>query len=331
VRHLLPLPPSRVARVVDTPNAASSTRRLLIVENPIAGRRATHPAVAQLEQRLRAHGWSADVARTAFRGHAAELAAQAARQGYDLVVAAGGDGTINEAIQGLVGTATALAALPIGTVNVWAAETGLPTHPERLASLIDQGAIRGIDVGRAGARYFLLMAGIGLDADVVRRVGPRLKRSLGRWAYAVSTLEIMRRYAGTPMTLRLDGIPLDTTALMVVIGNTRRYAGSFRLTPHALVDDGRLDVCIVPGTRLLRSPVQIGAALTGAPFLRRALVCRRATRIEIEADRPLPFQLDGDIAGFTPLTVEVVPAALRVLVPPPRPSGMFTPGAIDRA
>lgn len=305
-------------------------RRALIVENPVAGRPGAHPAVTRLERHLRACGWTADVARTAYPGHAAELAARAAAQHHDLVVAAGGDGTINEVIQGLVGTATALAVLPIGTVNVWAAETGMPSDPARLAALLDRGTARNIDVGRAGNRYFLLMAGIGLDADVVRRVGPRLKRTIGRWAYAASMLEIMRGYAGTPMTLRLDGVPLHTTALMVVIGNTRRYAGSFRLTPHALIDDGRLDVCIVPGAVLLRSPAQIGAVLSGAPVLRRSLLCRRAARIEIDAERPLPVQLDGDLAGVTPLTIEVAPSALRVVVPPPRPSGLFSPGAIDR-
>lgn len=279
---------------------------------------------------MRDAGWQMEVASTAYRGHATALAAQAVAERHDLVVAAGGDGTINEVIQALAGTETALGVLPIGTVNIWAAETGIPRDPDRLAALLDRGPARRIDVGRAGARYFLLMAGVGFDAAVVRGLAVGLKRRIGRWAYAVAMAGLARRYMGTPIALRLDGVELRRDALMVVIGNTRRYAGSFRLTPHALVDDGRLDVCIVPGTVLLRSAAQVGAVLTGAPILRRALEYRRAATIEIEAAQPLPVQLDGDFSGFTPLAVQVAPAALRVVVPRQRPYGLFSQGEQQR-
>ncbi|HWE62274.1 MAG TPA: diacylglycerol kinase family protein [Chloroflexota bacterium] len=314
---------SAIARQQETMATASRVRRVLIVNNPAAGRPAAHRAVTRLAQRLRQLQWQVDVAGTDYQGHATELTAQAVSQGFALVVAAGGDGTINEVIQSLAGSPTALGVLPVGTANVWAADTGIPADPDALAALLDRGAASSIDVGRAGSRYFLLMAGVGFDAAVVQGLQPDLKRRVGRWAYAVTAANLARHYAGTSMRLRLDGVELRHTVLMLVIGNTRRYAGSFRLTPNAMVDDGRLDVCIVPGSRLLRSPAQTGAVLTGAPLLRRALHCRQAASIEIDAAQPLPVQLDGDFAGWTPLHVEAVPGALRVVVPKQRANGLF--------
>src|SRR5207247_1264597 len=135
-----------------------------IVFNPIAGQANSfeHDIVAASDV-WRDHGWTVDIQPTLEPGDGTRIAREAAAQGYDVVVAAGGDGTVNEVVNGLAGTETALAALPIGTVNVWVRELGLPLHPRAAAEALLGAQVRAIDLGRAGDRYFLLMAGVGFD------------------------------------------------------------------------------------------------------------------------------------------------------------------------
>jgi YegS/Rv2252/BmrU family lipid kinase len=273
---------------------------------------------------LSRRGHAVDLAVTLCPGDATRLAAEAVAARYDLVVAAGGDGTVNEALQPLVGTSTTLGVLPVGTVNVWAGESGLHGRALRLIDLLGAGYSRAIDVGIAGHRYFVLMASVGLDAEVVRTVGPDLKRKLGRWAYAVSLTTVARDYLGTPTTLYLDDRVVQINLLMLVVGNTRRYAGHFQATPHAVADDGQLDVLAIQGDRAWRNLPKAGALIAPAPLLRHHMVAGRARTIRIVTRTPLPVQVDGDFVGCTPLTIRIAPRALRVVVQAGLRGGLFS-------
>jgi YegS/Rv2252/BmrU family lipid kinase len=298
-------------------------RRALLIDNPVAGGRHPHRLATQVAHRLRRYGWQVEVTCTTHPGHAITLAREAAELRYDLVVASGGDGTINEVLQSVAGTQTTLGVVPAGTANVWAGEARLPRTADRLAALLDHGPRPAIDIGRAGSRHFLLMAGIGFDAAVVRRVQLGLKARIGRWAYAVSLLEQIHGYQGVPVRLSLDGVAEEHTLWMLVVGNTRRYAGYFRITPHALIDDGHLDVCMVPGLCAACSLSQWGALLTGAPPLRKSLLYRSVQEITITTARPLPVQVDGDMAGSTPVTITAIPGGVRMVMPAHRATGLF--------
>jgi YegS/Rv2252/BmrU family lipid kinase len=297
---------------------------MLIVHNPAAGRQHPHPLVERVAAGLSRNGHEVDLAVTLCAGDATRLAAEAVAASYDMVVAAGGDGTVNEVLQALVGTDTALGVLPIGTVNVWAGESGLRGRALRLIELLGAGHSRAIDVGIAGSRYFMLMASIGLDAEVVRTVEPGLKRRLGRWAYAVSLTSVARNYLGTPATLYLDDRHVQTRLLMLVVGNTRRYAGHFQATPRAVADDGQLDVLAIQGERAWRNLPKASALIAPAPILRRHMVVGRARTIRVVTQTPLPVQVDGDFVGRTPLTIRVVPRALRVVVRDGQRGGLFS-------
>lgn len=299
------------------------TRQVLIIHNPASGRPGPHRAVYRVALGMRAAGWRVDVEATARRGHTTILAAQAAAVGIPLVVAAGGDGTVNKVLQTLVGTRTALGVLPVGTVNLWAAEARIPGDADRLVALLSSPSRRLVDVGLAGSRYFLLMAGLGFDAAVVQVVPAGLKRRIGRWAYAVAGAEIAGRYAGTPVRLRLDGRELRCTLLMMVIGNTRRYAGGFRATPRAVADDGHLDVCIIRGEHPFGSLPQLGAGLAGLSLLRHGVVRARVARIDMLPESGIPMQVDGDFAGFAPTHFSVRPQSLRVAAPNDHRNGLF--------
>jgi diacylglycerol kinase (ATP) len=304
--------------------SGSPQRRALVIENPVAGGERPHRLVTQVAFRMRRFGWYVEIRCTRYRGHATELAARAAAQGCDLVIAAGGDGTINEVLQPLVGSHTALGVIPVGTVNIWAHEISLPRSPDLLAALLAVGPRRCVDVGNAGGRYFLLMAGIGLDAAVVAGVDVGLKQQVGRWAYALALLQQAGKARGVLVDLTIDGTLEQHRMFMLVAGNTRRYAGFFRITPEAQLDDGLLDLCIVPGDHVAASLPQVAALLTGLRPLRSRLVYRRARRVTVAAERPLHLQVDGDFVGYSPVTIECMPRALTVVIPERAGSALFT-------
>lgn len=297
-------------------------RRVCIVHNPGAGHASRRELTQDVARRLRSMGHEVRVDVTRATGHGSDLASRAIRDGYDLVVAAGGDGTVNEVMQPLVGTGVILGAIPAGTVNLWATEAGLPARAGALAALLSAGDVRQVDVGRVGGRRFLLMASLGIDAATVQGLNLELKRRFGRLAYGASFLSMAPKYRGTKVRILLDGKVECCTALMVVVGNTRRYAGPFRATNHAIADDGMLDIAVLRGDTVQDGLSQLAAIISGASILRRSLLYGRARVIEVESESAIPLQVDGEFHGFAPARFEALPCALRVVTGVPE-SGLF--------
>jgi len=280
-------------------------------------------AIEQIAAVLRSRGAQVEVAPTARAGDGVTIARRAAEAGVDVVLACGGDGTLNEAINGLAGSNTALAAFPAGTVNVWAREVGIPSDPVKNAALLWEGERRSVDLGRAGDRYFLLMAGIGLDADVAAQVTRPEKRRWGPLAYLVRGVVTGMRWPLQRMWIMLDDKLIRRRALFAVIGNTRLYGGVANITHHAVADDGMLDVCIFGGKG-------IGEKLAHAARLAVHLHTRaptveyyRAHQITLVTRPKVQVQVDGDAIGQTPMQFSSVPGALKVVVPKDRGEGLF--------
>ncbi|HEU5102968.1 MAG TPA: diacylglycerol kinase family protein [Roseiflexaceae bacterium] len=300
--------------------------RALIVFNPGAGQAGVAEQEIQAAQEVwREHGWQVDLRPTASPGDGTRIAREAARQGYHLVVAAGGDGTVNEVINGLAGTKTALAALPIGTVNVWVRELGLPLQPRAAAEALLNAQIRTIDLGRAGDRYFLLMCGVGFDAAVTAEVRADEKRRFGALAYLMRAANLAGRFRGTPARIILDGRTVRGRVLMIVLGNSQLYGGVVKITARASIDDGLLDVCIIKGNSLWGAPLRALSVFTQRYNLDPEIEYHRAREISILARRPLPVQVDGDHIGQTPMTFAAVPGALRALLPASLPEDLLRP------
>jgi diacylglycerol kinase (ATP) len=299
---------------------------VLIIHNPVSGRKGAHGMVNGLVASLRRLDREVRVVATRHAGDATALAAQAVRDRCPMVVAAGGDGTVNEVIQALVGTNVVLGVLPVGTVNLWAAETGIPSDPATIAAFLDGRHNRKVDVGQAGSRYFLLMAGLGFDAAVVATVSSPLKQRLGRASYGVAAAKLAPFYRGSRICLRLDGREERMTALQVLIGNTRRYAGSWQPSPAAVADDGLLDVVVITGDRFWAGVPQLGALFPGGARLRQSIFRVKAAEIVIESNPRLPMQLDGDAAAHAADRIVSVRRALNVVVAG-NPHGLF--GASD--
>jgi YegS/Rv2252/BmrU family lipid kinase len=272
-------------------------------------------------------GWTAVIQPTQARGHATELARQAAAAGDDLVVAIGGDGTLGEVANGLVGTQTAMAPLPAGTANSFAKELkmSLPNWLNRTklletaASLIN-GRIHYMDLGytyhpAGDGRYWLLWAGTGADGYLVDQLEPRPKwsKALGIFGYFIQGLAVASRFPAMKATVMIDNVAYEDYFTLVLISNCRRYAGGeVLLSPQAKLDDGLFEVWLFQG----QGPVQVISQLIQAKLGRlRDATMLHGRYINIYTDPIFPCQTDGDKAGHTPFRCEIKPCALRLLVP----------------
>ena len=291
------------------------TTALLIV-NPRAGLVARSRVVRRVAVTLEQLGWDVEVRETAARGEATDVARDAAARDLDVVLTAGGDGTLNEAIQGLAGTRTAVGALPLGTMNVWVRELGLALDPVEAARQMAVGQVRRVDLGLANGRYFLLMAGLGLDAEAVLAAEGAPKRRFGPLALIMAGILAGARATGSRLTLRIDGRPQRLQAAMLVVGNTRLWAGTVQITRRATASDGLLDVCVFPGRALWDKLRHLALVLVGRHEDDPDVTYLRARELLISARPPLPLQVDGEPHGTTPVRIQVVPGALRVLVGP---------------
>src|SRR5689334_6598572 len=225
-----------------------SPRKAILISNPKTGRYASRRRpVQELAAQLESLGIKIDLKLTQRPGDATEIAARAASNGTSDVIVAGGDGTINEAIQGLGGTTARLGIIPRGTANVLARELGLPLDEEQAVAVIAQGKSRKIYLGLMTdettnqSRYFVLMAGIGLDASVVGRVQPSLKKRIGKGAFWISGLSHLATWNPQPFTLEINGDQYKAT--FAAIGKAARYGGDLAITPGARLDQPDFEVC----------------------------------------------------------------------------------------
>jgi YegS/Rv2252/BmrU family lipid kinase len=296
-----------------------ATRNAILICNPKTGRYASRRRpVQELASRLESLGLKVDLKLTGGPGEAAEIAARAARNGTDDVIVAGGDGTINEAIQGLAGTAARLAIIPRGTANVLARELGLPLDDEQAIAVAARGNSRRIYLGLAidettnETRHFVLMAGIGLDASVVRRVQPSLKKRIGKGAFWISGLSHLATWNLHPFTLEIEG--QEYTATFAAIGNGARYGGDLAITPGARLDEGEFEVCIIETASRLRYLQLLSYAMrNGMPRDKPEVRFVNAVRVKARGDALV--QVDGELLGHLPMRFEIAPHSLQVIVP----------------
>jgi diacylglycerol kinase family enzyme len=306
----------------------AQAKKMLVIVNPYAtttSDRLKHLVVYALQGR-----YDVDAIETERRGHAIELTAAAARDRYDVVVAFGGDGTVNEAANGLAGSSTALTCLPGGSNNVFCKMLGIPNDvvdaTEHLLRLPDRWEPRAADLGYANGRAFTFAAGVGLDASVVERVdaNPRMKARFTHWYFtqaAVTTF--LRRYVIHPPRLSVEpegGEPIAGVSAFFQNGEPFTY---FKSRPVNLVTGARLDSGDLAGVVLTRAnPIDVPSVMVRAlssaaiPDHRRVTAIHGARRVLIRSldGRPVPWQVDGDHVGDdTEIEVSVRPGALRIV------------------
>src|SRR5215207_2304874 len=235
-----------------------------------------------------------------------------------VVVAAGGDGTISQVAEALIGTDTRLGIIPVGTANIFARELGIPLDLEAACALLDgQPHITSVDAMKVGEQYFVLQIGIGIDSLMIRDTDRQSKHRFGRAAYLWTAFTRLIGYQPMRFTLVADGKRMRPRASQVLIANGGVLgAPPFRWGPNIRPDDGKIDVCIVSARTALDYLGLIWHTLVGQQRRDRNVRYLTAERsIAVSADHPLPIQADGEIIGDTPIQIEVVPDALKVIVP----------------
>jgi len=296
---------------------SSSPLRYRVIVNPWAGRGAGQRLLPRMADLLA--GLHYDLVVTEYPRHATELAAAAAtRGGYDAVVAVGGDGTVLEVLNGLIGTEIPLAVLPIGSGNDFVKPLGIPRDLQAAALLLWDGRARRIDLGRTGSTYFGNGLGIGFDAQVANEAR-RLPRLAGLTLYLVALWRTAWRFRAPPMTISFDGRETRGRYLMANVANGRCLAANFWLAPQAEMDDGLFDLCLIRHMPLPLFFYHIPKVFKGKHTRLREVTMARARSVQVETAWPVPVHADGEILAeaTTFLEVEIVPSALRVLCPAP--------------
>lgn len=284
--------------------------------NPAAGSSAN---LDELTAAIRAAFPQAELAVAAEAGDSERLAAEAVDAGCGLVVAAGGDGTLHEVINGLHGrfARTRLGLLPLGTGNDFARSIGLPaTLPEALA-ILQNGRSARLDVVRlsgAAERCMINVSGGGFSALVDEKMTDERKETWGPLSDARSFLEALPEREEFAATVALDGVPLDVRASAVFVANARYVARGIPIAPRARLDDGLLDVIILPVASLARIAVLAPVTLAGAHLDSEDVVFRRARTVRVESDPPMRFNADGELLPEGPLTFECLPGAVDFIV-----------------
>ncbi len=286
--------------------------KAVIIGNPNSGSAGDEGYLERFAETLRAGGLEIEVLNTERPDHATELAAMA---GDRLIIAAGGDGTVNEVVNGLSKDAT-LGILPLGTANVLARELGLPLKAEDACERLLSGTGSRMDIGVATdeegtERRFACMAGIGFDANVVREVTPRFKRYLRSLAFPLVALKVYFR-GDLPKLHLIDG---DTTHMgqLAVVTNGHYYGGDFKVAEDASLTSGELEVVLIEKVgRILRADI-LARVLAKRPLDRDAKSFP-AQNIRAESSgRRVPVQIDGELWGQLPMSFRIEPAAIRVI------------------
>lgn len=298
-RLLLP-PPRRIAGIVNP--AAGQERPVLSVLNDVFG-------TAGVD-------WEVFVTKRA--GDARLHARRAVESGVDAVAVYGGDGTLMEAASSLVGTEVPLAIFPGGPANVLSVEMGIPSDLAEACALVSADArrLRTIDVGKVNGDRFLLRVGLGLEAATIEGADRELRARLGVLAYALSALQARREPVVARYYLTLDGAEVEVEGITCMIANAGSMGHVGRsLSPMSDVGDGLLDVVVIRRADLPSLLAIAASVATGAPAP-EPLLHWQAREITVHAHPPQRAQADGEMIGFTPLRAVIVPAALRVIVPP---------------
>jgi YegS/Rv2252/BmrU family lipid kinase len=296
-------------------------KRAILIYNPNAGQLWNPLRPDEAVSFLAGHGWDVTLQPTQAPNDAERLARQAVIDGVDLVIGAGGDGTLNEITQALAGTPVPLAILPAGTTNVLARELGIPLSITGAMELIPQGKAKAIDLGIANGRYFLFVCGLGFDAWVNKTANKELKRWTGFWAFFVKTFQSVVEHEPTQLRIQLRDPSgrerrLKRTVHQVMICNTETYGTGFKVATGARFDDGQMELCIIRGSRMSEFFFRSTRVLLW-PFSDNRLDLEHipVTNVYIRSRRPMPVQIDGEDYGHTPVEIGIRPLALNLWVP----------------
>lgn len=285
----------------------------IVILNPTAG---SPEHVRSWQERAKSLAGDCPIRVTSHSGEAEALARRAVEEGFARIVAAGGDGTVSQVANGLAGSNAILGVLPMGSVNVFAMELGLPLHNlQRCWDIIEDTNLRLVDMPSANNRYFVQLAGVGLDAQVVKETSLAFKRSFGPLSYLISAAQIAARQ---PPKLFIES---EHTSLeegsFVLVGNGRLYGGPFPFFKQAVIDDGLFDVVVFKRLGYLEIIRYLQDVVFSADIKVPEIEYFQTRQLRITSEQDVPVELDGELAGNCPVDFRIRKRALRVLAPTP--------------
>lgn len=292
-------------------------KNIAFIINPISGSKESQNAKKKLPklimQTLDAELWLPNIAFTEYAGHAAELAYQYARMGFDAVVAVGGDGTVNEVARGVKGTKTALGIIPMGSGNGFARHLEIPMRPQKALEMINHSEPISVDYGLANGKLFVCTCGAGFDAVVADNFAAGNKR--GFMSYIQNTLK--QAFTYQPQTYHLvgDGVDVTHKAFLITFANANQWGNDAKIAPRASMQDGKMDIMMMSSHALLGSASLALRLFAGSIDDSLFMDTLRVKEITVEREEKAPFHIDGDpVEMDKDIHIQIVPEGLRVLV-----------------
>lgn len=298
------------------PEAVIFDKRMRVILNPAAGQ--DEPALKVFNKLFRDAGYEWDVRITHQAGDATRLAKEAVNDGVDMVVVYGGDGSIMEVAAGMVGSDVPLGIIPGGTGNVISLALNIPRNASEAAALLvaDEQAIRHVDAGMVGDKFFLERLGVGLEATVTQSADREAKDKYGIFAYVISTVQALAEPDIVRYRLKIDGETVETEGLSCVVANVGDLGvANLSLAPDVDMSDGLLDIFIIRKAGLVNL-FSLAASVIGGNENQETMPHYKGREIEIVADPCQAVQADGELIGDSPVSVRILPKALKVIVPP---------------
>jgi YegS/Rv2252/BmrU family lipid kinase len=292
---------------------------VLLIHNPVAAR-TSFAVLESIKRVFETAGWRVAIADTMRAGDAENLARKGVAAGVDVVAVYGGDGTTIQAVGGMMGSDTALGLLPGGTGNLLAGNLRLPRSPVKCAEIIVSGTRRPIDLGRLSCsgseRYFSVGCGAGFDAEIMTGTTETAKRRFGMAAYVAKTLEVLGKLEAVRHRITIDGHTREVDATSVLVVNCGEIIPPIlKLKKDISLKDGLLDVILFSPTGYIESIGVFWQMVSGRANGEGRIQFAQGRVVEVETERPLPVEMDGDGAGTTPFTAEVIPSGIEVFLP----------------
>lgn len=297
-------------------------QKIRVLMNPLSGRGEAKESVSEIKEAFAKYmpDVKLEILFSRSRDDMLVLAKKAVEEKWELMCVAGGDGTVNDVVQGLAGSPVTLGIIPLGTGNAFAQEMSIPHNIDGAVEVIASGNIKRVDLGKVGGRYYLWLAGIGADALVAQEITPELKDSLGVFAYMAFALKHVKEVPYFDAKITCDGQEIKSRALCVIAGNATSYDGKLQVKSTDSLDDGYLDVCVAEKVTALGVLRQMIFFLAGNRKYYRepeyfGMRYFKAKRMSIETIPPVYVHTDGEVVGQTPCECVIMPKMLSLIVP----------------
>ncbi|NLG80729.1 MAG: diacylglycerol kinase family lipid kinase [Firmicutes bacterium] len=291
--------------------------RVKVIVNPMAGRGRAARAIPVICRALEKGKADYDIYVTRGPGDAITAASRAVDEGYEVIAAAGGDGTTNEVANGIAGREVALGVIPCGSGNDMAISLGIPKDVEKACRVLLSGKMRERDLGRVIDRYFVNAVGVGFDATVARVASDDLRWLPVRGAplYVIAVLKTLADYKACEMLLTVDEKVMTVRPLLVAVGIGRTYAGGMKIVPDAEPDDGLYDICVVESMGSLETLYNLPKVFTGSHTKMEKATMLRGRYVSIRSSARVPLHMDGEVFVAESMEFTLIPGGLRAIYP----------------